>query len=110
MAENHFKAVRDRIPKIIKSSGRECTVKVLTDPEFLPELEKKLSEELDEYFESKTPEELADLLEVIYRIAELKGFSKEELEAIRVKKKEKRGGFEDNLFLLNTSGEEASSP
>jgi predicted house-cleaning noncanonical NTP pyrophosphatase (MazG superfamily) len=101
MAKDQFKAIRARVPKIILISGRECTSKALTDSEFLPELEKKLSKELDEYLESKDLEELVDFLEVIFRIAELKGFSKEEMEAIRVKKKEKRGGFEKNLFLQN---------
>ncbi|WP_440954533.1 phosphoribosyl-ATP pyrophosphohydrolase [Methanosarcina sp. Mfa9] len=101
MAKDQFKAIRDRVTEIIKNSGRECISKTLTDSEFLPELEKRLSEELDEYLESKDPEELVDLLEVIFRITELKGFSKEELEAIRVKKKEKSGGLEKNLFLQN---------
>ena len=51
----------------------------------------------------KNPEELADILEVIYRIAKLRGKSKEELEQIRIKKVEKRGGFDKNLFLIDTS-------
>lgn len=103
MAKKNCKAVRDRVPEIIRGSGRECTVKVLTDPEFLLELEKKLAEELEEYLESKTLEELADLLEVIYRVAELRGSSKEILEALRMKKRQERGGFEKNLFLLDKS-------
>jgi predicted house-cleaning noncanonical NTP pyrophosphatase (MazG superfamily) len=46
---------------------------------------------------------LADILEVIYRIVKLKGMSKEELEKIRIKKLNERGGFEKNLFLIDTS-------
>jgi predicted house-cleaning noncanonical NTP pyrophosphatase (MazG superfamily) len=99
-AENRPKAVRDRIPEIIRNSGRECTEKKLSDPEFLAELERKLVEELAEYLESKELEELADLLEVIYRIAELRGSSKESLEALRLQKKLEKGGFEKNLLLL----------
>ncbi|WP_292378015.1 hypothetical protein [Methanosarcina sp. UBA289] len=70
---------------------------------FLPELENKLEEELKEYLESKELEELVDLLEVIYRIAELRGSSKAELEAIRQRKKQEKGGFEKNLIFLNPS-------
>ncbi|WFN33715.1 hypothetical protein L1S32_07635 [Methanogenium sp. S4BF] len=44
-----------------------------TDRTFLRHLEYRLIEELEEYLESKDPEELADLLEVCYRVAELKG-------------------------------------
>jgi len=101
MTENNSKAVRDFIPEVLKLSGKECIVRELSDSSFLPELEKKLEEELKEYFESKEIEELADLLEVIYRIAELRGSSKAELETIRQRKKQEKGGFEKNLLLLN---------
>ncbi|WP_292372401.1 phosphoribosyl-ATP pyrophosphohydrolase [Methanosarcina sp. UBA411] len=103
MAENNSKAVRDLIPEILKLSGRECMIRELSDSSFLPELENKLEEELKEYLESKELEELVDLLEVIYRIAELRGSSKAELEAIRQRKKQEKGGFEKNILLLNPS-------
>ena len=97
------KAIRDKIPEIIQKDGHSCNVKTLSDEKFLEHLEKKLSEEVAEYQNDKNPEELADILEVIYRIAQLKGVSKEELEKIRIKKSEERGGFEKNLFLIDTS-------
>ena len=96
------KAVRDKIPEIIKKDGYSCNVKTLSDEDFLAELEKKLSEEITEYQNDKNPEELADILEVIFRIAQLKGIPKEELEKTRIKKSEERGGFEENLFLFDT--------
>ena len=94
------KAIRDKIPKIIEDSGNTCNVKTLDDDQFLAEMEKKLVEELHEYQESKDVEELADILEVIYRISELKGVN---LDKTRQEKVEKRGGFEKNLFLMDTS-------
>lgn len=97
------KAIRDKIPEIIQKDGYSSNVKTLSDEEFLVELEKKLSEEVTEYQNDKNPEELADILEIIYRITELKGISKEELEKIRVKKVEERGGFEENFFLIDTT-------
>jgi len=96
------KAVRDKIPEIIKESGKNCNVKKLKDSEFLVELEKKLIEELTEYQESKDVEELADILEVVYRISELKGITSDELDCIKNEKAKKRGKFVDNLFLVNT--------
>lgn len=109
MTENSSKAIRDFIPEILKLSGREFMIRELSDSSFLPELENKLEEELKEYLQSKELEELADLLEVIYRIAELRSSSKAELEAIRQQKKHERGGFEKNLLLLNPL-EESSHP
>ena len=54
------KAIRDKIPEIIKESGNNCNIKTLSDEKFLIELEKKLDEELIEYHESKSVEELTD--------------------------------------------------
>ena len=98
----YHKAIRDKIPEIIKKDGHSCNVDTMRDEEFLVEIEKKLSEEVTEYQKDKNPEELADILEVIYRIAKLKGISKEELEKIRLDKVEKRGAFDKNLFLIDT--------
>ena len=97
------KAIRDKIPEIIQKDGHTCNIQTLSDEKFLVEIEKKLSEEVAEYQNDKNPEELADILEVIYAIAQLKGISKEELEKIRIKKLQDRGGFEKNLFLIDTS-------
>ena len=106
MIKKYDKAISDKIPDIIKKSGNSCNVKKLSDDEFLPELEKKLREEVEEYLESKSVEELVDAIEVIYRIAELKGTSKEKLEMLREEKASKRGKFNENLFLVDTTEEE----
>ena len=98
---NYNKAVRDQIPEIIREQGRECTTKTLTDIDFLPYLEVKLEEELQEYNESRSLIELADLLEVIHRIIEIRGSSIDELEQLRIEKKNKRGGFKNNIVLLH---------
>jgi predicted house-cleaning noncanonical NTP pyrophosphatase (MazG superfamily) len=97
------KAIRDKIPEIIQKDGHTCNIQTLSDEKFIIEIEKKLSEEVTEYQNDKNPEELADILEVIYRISQLKGISKEELEKIRIKKLQDRGGFDKNLFLIDTS-------
>jgi predicted house-cleaning noncanonical NTP pyrophosphatase (MazG superfamily) len=108
--ENGHKAVRDRIPEILMDSGKDFAVKGLSDPEFVAVLENKLEEELAEYLESKEVEELADLLEVIYRIAELRGSSKEDLESLRLKKRQERGGFDKNLLMLNIADKKYPYP
>ena len=99
----YYKAIRDKIPEIIKKSGFDYNAKTLSDDEFLKKLEEKLVEELAEYQESKSVEELADILEVIYRISALKGISKDQLEKLRITKAHDRGAFEENLFLIDTT-------
>jgi predicted house-cleaning noncanonical NTP pyrophosphatase (MazG superfamily) len=68
----------------------------------------KLNEERLEYIESKSNvDELADILEVVYAIGEIHGFKPEELELIRKTKREKRGGFDQRIYLkaIKTTGE-----
>ena len=99
--KKYNKVIRDKIPEIIADSGKKYSIKQLDDTSFLAEIEKKLIEEVNEYTESKDVEELADLLEVIYRIAELRGVNSDELDEIRKDKAKKRGKFESNLFLID---------
>jgi len=99
--KKYNKVIRDKIPEIITESGKKYDLKQLDDASFLAELEKKLIEEVNEYVQSKDVEELADLLEVIYRISELRGVNSDELDEIRKDKAEKRGRFTNNLFLID---------
>ena len=101
----HHKLVRDRIPEIIEESGRRCHAEILTPEAYLIMLDRKLDEELAEYQESKSMEELADLLEVIRAVALARGSSMEEVEKIRREKAENRGGFEKRILLREVSDE-----
>ena len=93
------KLVRDMIPEIIENDGETCTCSILSDEEYLKKLDEKLGEELAEYQESKSMEELADLLEVMRAVAVARGSSMEEVEKIRQEKAWKRGGFEKKILL-----------
>ena len=97
------KLVRDRIPEIIEASGGMCKTEILSDEEYLKMLNAKLDEELAEYHTDQDIEELADLLEVIRAIAVARGYTTEELEEIRAKKAEARGGFTKKILLIGTS-------
>ena len=96
---SYGKLVRDRIIDIITANGEKPIYHTLSDEEYLNELHKKLFEEAKEFVEEDSPEELADLLEVIYAIAKHKNINMEDVEKERVKKREKRGGFEDKIYL-----------
>lgn len=103
MAKTYNKLVRDRIPEIIESSGKTCLTATLSDEAYLHMLDQKLVEELSEYQESKSMEELADLIEVIAAVAKARGCSWEELLRIRNQKRGKRGGFEKRILLMEVS-------
>ncbi len=79
----HNKLVRDKIPEIIEKSGKTVYCRILNNEEYIDELDCKLNEECAEYQADKSIEELADILEVMYAIAQARGYSIEELEQVR---------------------------
>ena len=93
------KLVRDKIPEIIEADGKECKTRILSNEEYIAALEEKLNEEVAEYQTDKNLEEMADVLEVLQAICTARGYSMDELEAMRAKKAEKRGGFREKIFL-----------
>ena len=93
------KLIRDKIPQIIEDSGKKAIIEKVTDQEYLDLLNAKLGEELQEYLDSQSVEELADLVEVVYAILEHKEVSQQEFEDIRKQKVEERGAFRDKLLL-----------
>lgn len=95
------KLVRDKIPEIISASGKKANCRILSKDEYIIELDRKLDEECAEYQHDKNIEELADILEVIYAIAEARGYSVSDLERVRAEKFDKRGGFKNRVFLEN---------
>ena len=57
--KTYHKLVRDRIPEIIEADGKTCVCETLSDEDYISLLDQKLNEELAEYQESKSLEELA---------------------------------------------------
>ena len=93
------KLVRDNIPQIIERSGKTCQTRVLSDGEYVDELNKKLHEEFAEYVQSGEVEELADIVEVACALATAKGVSCAQFDEIRAEKTRKNGKFDKKLFL-----------
>ncbi len=93
------KLVRDHIPEMIESAGKTCIAETLADIRYLEMLDAKLNEELAEYQESKSLEELADMLEVMQAVIQARGWTWEELEQVRQEKAAVRGGFEKKILL-----------
>lgn len=103
MAKSYHKLIRDKIPEIIERSGKICRTEILDDADYLKLLDEKLTEELSEYQESKSLEELADLLEVMEAVVTARGYSWEQLQTVKAEKKAARGGFAEKLLLREVS-------
>jgi len=93
------KLVRDKIPQVIEVDGRRCETSIVQKAQLLPLLEDKLKEEVNEFIQDRNLEELADIMEVVFGLAENLGYSEEDLLKKREEKKEARGGFKDGVFL-----------
>jgi predicted house-cleaning noncanonical NTP pyrophosphatase (MazG superfamily) len=96
------KLVRNRIPHLIASKGDKPITRILSFEEYIGELKRKLNEEVTEYEKSGGVEELADILEVVYSLATCEGYSSAKLEEIRQQKRNRIGGFEEKIFLIET--------
>ena len=102
------KLVRDKIPEAIeRTEGRTANYKILNNKEYLQELDRKLFEEAHEFVEEHSVEELADLMEVISAIMNARGLSLEEVEVARKAKSNKKGKFDDKIYLIDVEQEYA---
>ncbi len=93
------KLVRDKIPEYIIKKGGIPIIHIANEAEYWQKLKEKLSEEVKEFFNSETIEEIADVQEVIDAICKYKKFNKKKLESIRVKKAKERGVFKKKIIL-----------
>lgn len=104
MSKRRFKTnilVRNNRIKIMEDQGLFVKYSVLSDEEYLTELKKKIIEESNEVAEADDEEELkleiADVLEVIENILEVKNIAFDEIRDLKTKKQNKIGKF-DNRY------------
>ena len=94
------KLVRDKIPEIIeKNEGKKPAIHIADSNEYWSKLKEKLDEEVKEFIKEPSQEELADILEIVYAIADYRKFNKTELENLRQKKAAQRGAFSKRIIL-----------
>lgn len=93
------KLVRDKIPEIIRKSGKNPINHFASEEEFRTKLKEKLDEEVNEYLKNENKEELADIFEVLYAIFELNGYNKQEIEQLRRRKVKEKGRFSKRIIL-----------
>lgn len=95
--ESYNKLVRDKIPEILDQKGISYEKRVASPEEYKAELIKKLGEEVKEFSDRGDLEELADVIEVIEALKKLPSYKN--IEVLRNKKFEERGGFEERFIV-----------
>lgn len=103
----HYKVVRDAIPQNIQAKGERVTFARLLPGEASVALIGKLFEEGLELHSAQAPaqklEELADVLEVVRGLAVTNNIDWDNLLTAALEKREKRGGFQHQTVLLETT-------
>ena len=100
------KLVRDYIPDQIAKNNLSVMYSFADEKDYKLYLERKLVEEVAEYLESNSSEELADILEVVFALAETKEISEKQLMKIRKSKRKKNGAFKNGIILKQIDSEE----
>ena len=98
MTVKHYnKLVRDRIPEVIEETGKTFSYRTATQTEYKNALLDKLLEEVIEFRENPSLEEMGDILEVIDALKseyKLAGSS-----ANQIAKRVRRGSFDKKIIL-----------
>ena len=95
-----MKLVRDRIPELATATGHPGTVHQATEAEFALLLRAKLLEEAQEAATASPAdlvEELGDVLQVLYALAELGGLEPAAIECSRARKSRTHGSYTRRL-------------
>ena len=99
MLYTYNKLIRDNNVKLMEDKGCKVCYETLDDKRYGEELDKKLKEKVNEYIADYNIEEMADVMEVIYAILDFRGITMEEVENVRIKKRERKGAFKKKIFL-----------
>ena len=102
---HYDKLVRDKITAVIESAGKTAVTDRIPPENMQAALDRKLREEVGEYLESHSAEEMADVLEVLHGIAFHAGIDWNQVEAERLRKRGERGGFEEGIRLIEVREE-----
>jgi predicted house-cleaning noncanonical NTP pyrophosphatase (MazG superfamily) len=93
------KLVRDKVPDVLEAAGLDYTAYTVNNDELRDYLGKKLTEEVTEFLECPSLEELADIQEVMNGILQAYRWSETDLEYTAIAKREERGAFTKGIIL-----------
>ena len=94
-----MKLVRDLIPHVIEEDGKTCEYHIADYDEYKARLYEKMREELDEFIDTPSYEEAADMYEVFSSICAMHSINIEGVIRWASAKKLQRGGFNGRIIL-----------
>lgn len=94
--------VRDAVPKMVKEQGQDMKFRQVAEQEYPRVLKRKLVETAQRLEESDfgvEQEDIADVLELLETLINIRKYDKESLRSIKEGKWRKRGGFQKGFLL-----------
>jgi predicted house-cleaning noncanonical NTP pyrophosphatase (MazG superfamily) len=101
MKVEYNKLVRDKIPQIIKDSGRTCEYKVLGDSEIKDALKEKLIEKAQIFSNKPSEDELSDIYELLNAIVETYDYEPLHIDYLKLQNKEHKGTYSNRVYLIS---------
>ena len=101
MKVEYNKLVRDKIPEIIKASGRTCEYKILGESEVNDALKEKLLEKAQIFSKKPSEDELSDIYELLGAIIEAFEFEALQIDYLKLQNKETKGPDSKKIFLIS---------
>jgi predicted house-cleaning noncanonical NTP pyrophosphatase (MazG superfamily) len=96
------KLVRDKVPELLEAKQVKATFHEASPEEFETELLEKLREEVLEFKNANSIEQLADLLQVVDEVISEKGWDKFMVDQVKAQRLNEKGGFSKRLILEST--------
>lgn len=105
MKRSYNKLVRDRIPEIFESSGREVEYKVLSDSQVLLALQEKLLEKAENFAKRPSEAEISDIFELMDTIIDKFEYEAMHIDYLKMRNREAKGGYTKNIYLISVDDE-----
>lgn len=93
------KLVRDKVPEVLEKEGKKYVIQYAEKEKMLDLLKDKLKEETREFLQDSNLEGLADIVEVVFSLANELGYSEDKVLTKRDEKREEKGGFQEGIVL-----------
>lgn len=94
-----YSNLSEKAEKKLMEQIEENVLRLEQFPYSCSEVRVKPHKEVNEYLADYSVEEMADVMEVIYAMLDYRGMKMEDVEKVRIEKRNRKGAFKNKVFL-----------